>query len=682
MKIIINVIFIFALILFIPKFTLASSNNVYISELNWAGSNISSSDEWIELNNDSDEFIDIGGWQITNIKKDTTNTYKEELMLELSGTIAPNDVFLISNNAKDHSFSKGESLLDVDPDLISSKVSLSNTNLQIKLYDGEYSTSNLIDIAGNGDSPLAGDNTKKTSMSRILPKTDGNMKDSWYSSNYSINFDSNTTDKGTPGAINKSYPEIMFVNCDNKYLEINKQNKIDCQINAKSFENSKIVVTAKVNNENVPLAYENKYWKLSEFYKISDRNFSLTFSVKDDNQLSNATTYPFRVFENSNKIFINEIYPNPSEDEEWIEIKNESDRQANLIYWIIDDIQGGGAKPYQINKDTIIEPNSFLIIKENESKIGLNNAGDEVNLINPLGNNVDKVVYKSADKDYSYTKINDRTFVWTKYSTVAKDNLLPLSKYKNENIIINEIMPNPDGSDTGSEWIEIKNAGSNKVNIKNWILDDEDRGSGQYTISQSIILLPNEIKVFLSSETKINLRNSYDSVRLINPDLELVDTLDYFLASDHTSYSRFGDEWLWTEDITPGKENNIVYGNLSFIKLEDDKNETQARLSNSVIVSTDISENNMVLPGSSKNNLQPSKPIINVILQAKSILFKPISNSILTKSSRSKFNRQNLFWSLGYVIMFYLAINLLWLSFQKSATYENLKNIHRLWHPG
>jgi phosphatidylserine/phosphatidylglycerophosphate/cardiolipin synthase-like enzyme len=43
-------------------------------------------------------------------------------------------------------------------------------------------------------------------------------------------------------------------------------------------------------------------------------------------------------------------------------------------------------------------------------------------------------------------------------------------------VVINEIMYDPMGSDSGSEWIEFYNNGTNAVNITNWIITDQDGG--------------------------------------------------------------------------------------------------------------------------------------------------------------------------------------------------------------
>lgn len=179
----------------------ASPGDVVINEVMWMGSSVSTADEWLELWNTTDQDIDVSGWQLTKKSGDS-----EVLMLEIPPevTIAARGYFLISNNDGGHVFTNGESVLNVKPDLIDTSVSLANTKLQIKLYDGPWDGGgNLIDTADDGvGAPAAGDNSTKASMARKDPSEDGANPDSWYTSTAAVGFDVGATEKGTPGSEN------------------------------------------------------------------------------------------------------------------------------------------------------------------------------------------------------------------------------------------------------------------------------------------------------------------------------------------------------------------------------------------------------------------------------------------------------------------------------------------------
>ncbi|HDP97788.1 MAG TPA: T9SS type A sorting domain-containing protein [bacterium] len=174
-----------------------STGDVVINELMWMGSTSSSVDEWIELRNMTGFNIDLSGWQLT--RKSSGN---EVFMLEItSGSIPANGFFLISN------YDEANSQIAVIPDLVDASVSLSNTQLQIKLYDGQWDGGGLlIDTADDGvGAPAAGDNTNKYSMMRTDPPGDGTLPENWFTANLAIGWDTGATEKGTPGSANYRY---------------------------------------------------------------------------------------------------------------------------------------------------------------------------------------------------------------------------------------------------------------------------------------------------------------------------------------------------------------------------------------------------------------------------------------------------------------------------------------------
>ena len=204
-KLIIGGIFLLVMMFISPKVYAATKHNVVINELMWSGSEISSADEWIELKNTTNNDIDLTDWKLTRIK----DGIETEMIKISSGTIKSGGYFLISNSAKDHNFSRGQSILNINPDLVDSAVSLSNDHLQIKLYD---QNGNLIDTAGNKEKPLAGNNEKKYSMERNDIISDGVLITSWHTATKRINFDLNRNEKGTPKSANS--PPV-FTKCEN-----------------------------------------------------------------------------------------------------------------------------------------------------------------------------------------------------------------------------------------------------------------------------------------------------------------------------------------------------------------------------------------------------------------------------------------------------------------------------------
>ncbi|RKY67148.1 MAG: hypothetical protein DRQ08_00840 [Candidatus Latescibacterota bacterium] len=102
----------------------SQTRTVVFSEIMWMGSSKSSKDKWIELRNTTSDTVDMSGWLITKLSGDEET---EMLTLPDNSVLGPYEVFLIARYSADDT----NSVLGVRPDLISSKVSFSKSNLQL-----------------------------------------------------------------------------------------------------------------------------------------------------------------------------------------------------------------------------------------------------------------------------------------------------------------------------------------------------------------------------------------------------------------------------------------------------------------------------------------------------------------------------------------------------------------------
>ncbi len=133
---------------------------------------------------------------------------------------------------------------------------------------------------------------------------------------------------------------------------------------------------------------------------------------------------------------------------------------------------------------------------------------------------------------------------------------------------IEEFLPNPTGSDTENEFIEIRNIGSAATSIEGWQIDDAEGGSKPYVIPSGTIVQPGELKVFWIKDTKISLNNNIDQVRILDPAGSEFSRTSYQNAPEGISYVFYsGDEYKLTTQPTPGN-NNVV----SEPKIVDAKN--------------------------------------------------------------------------------------------------------------
>lgn len=188
-------------------------------------------------------------------------------------------------------------------------------------------------------------------------------------------------------------------------------------------------------------------------------------------------------------------------------------------------------------------------------------------------------------------------------SSDSEDNISgPFSK----DIIITEVLPNPEGSDTvdEGEFIEIYNRGSSEVDLEAWQIDDEDGGSSPYAIEDKKIKA-GEYLVFYRGETKLSLNNSDEKARLIYPDDNITSEVYYEdKAEDGFAYALNSEnDWQWTNTPTPGEENVIS-------EIEDDSEEENDNNQDKENDNTSLSNNSSV----SNNEREESFNSINIIL--------------------------------------------------------------------
>ncbi|MFA7682005.1 MAG: lamin tail domain-containing protein, partial [Candidatus Peribacteraceae bacterium] len=167
---------------------------VVVTELMWMGSDLSSADEWLELTSVTDQHTDIAGWSLVTVKDG-----QEETMLTFpaGSAVAPGACFIVSNYAAD------QSRLALDPDSVTSAVSLPNTQLKILLKDGSGSILDSVDDGAG--TPFAGANPSgtgaKASMERIDPLAAGDDPANWRTSVQSCGFDDGAALFGSPGVL-------------------------------------------------------------------------------------------------------------------------------------------------------------------------------------------------------------------------------------------------------------------------------------------------------------------------------------------------------------------------------------------------------------------------------------------------------------------------------------------------
>jgi hypothetical protein len=126
------------------------------------------------------------------------------------------------------------------------------------------------------------------------------------------------------------------------------------------------------------------------------------------------------------------------------------------------------------------------------------------------------------------------------------------------NVLINEILPSPEGPDEKEEWIEIFNQNNFEVNLSGWKITDTTGKAASYQFPEGTKITALGFLILDRPTTKIILNNDGDGLNLIQPDGRVVDVVSYEKAPLGQSYNRTESGWVWSSTLTPGSANIIA----------------------------------------------------------------------------------------------------------------------------
>lgn len=122
----------------------------------------------------------------------------------------------------------------------------------------------------------------------------------------------------------------------------------------------------------------------------------------------------------SDNIRISELLPNPSgsDEAEWIELENVGGDSVDLMGWTLTDSK----TYYRFAESTVIAAQDFVVVKRADSRIALNNSGDQVFLINPAQEILEGVAYEKSFEGQSFARGTDGSWHWTDDVTLGSEN--------------------------------------------------------------------------------------------------------------------------------------------------------------------------------------------------------------------------------------------------------------------
>lgn len=234
------------------------------------------------------------------------------------------------------------------------------------------------------------------------------------------------------------------------------------------------------------------------------------------------------------------------EDPEWIELKNTGSETMDLSHYTLED---STAHPWTLNGTL----NSLQTIRIEGFPFQLNNGGDQVTLKTLSGTFIDSYLYPTEENV-------------TVEEAITTPLLYP---------IFSEALPNPEGSDSTNEWIELYNPYNETLNLSGLKLDDSEGGSKAYSLSgelgtESYILIWVE-------DSGLSLNNGGDSLRLLGVNDEILWSFDYANSTEGQSYAFVNGAYSWTTP-TPNSDNEAA-------AIEAEENYENGDLSESIEIS-------------------------------------------------------------------------------------------------
>ncbi len=269
------------------------------------------------------------------------------------------------------------------------------------------------------------------------------------------------------------------------------------------------------------------------------------------------------------KLVINELLPNPTDNEEqneFIELYNPTDDVVELKNWILKDTSKTGKFVFTTEQ---IAPKSYLVIYRKDFKFALNNSGNEtISLITPNAKIISSVSYNETRENMSLNRAT--TWYFAQMTPGTKNEPNPKNK-SYPPLQLSEVLPNPIDDESTNEFIELYNPNETSVNLKYWTLKDASK-TGIHTFSKDIFIAPKNYFVIYRKDFKFALNNSGETVFLIAPNEKITSEVSYKSAKENVSYNFAKDtnEWRWSKHLTPGRNN--IFNNLPVItKFDTDK---------------------------------------------------------------------------------------------------------------
>jgi hypothetical protein len=275
-------------------------------------------------------------------------------------------------------------------------------------------------------------------------------------------------------------------------------------------------------------------------------------------QTAGAESCPASTSTISTDLEITALYPNPNTgEEEWIELTNNDHESVDLSLYTLEDATAHPWAPsgtLNAGSSTRVTGFSFALNNSNETVTLKTSTGTQIDTWSYASSTKGEILYR--DNSSSTSTVGDTTATTTSTtSTTTTTTNTTAATTPTQWPSFSEALPNPSGSDSAAEWIELYNAYSEPLTLDGLKLDDEDGGSSPHSLSgtlagESYLLVP-------INESNITLNNTTDHIRLLGVNNEVLWDVPYNDVQEGYSYASLYGSYSWTDTPTPGEENTV-----------------------------------------------------------------------------------------------------------------------------
>ena len=554
--------------LLLPLTTTAAEPTLRINEIAWMGTVASSNDEWIELYNLSDAEVDLADWKITAADGSPE--------IVLSGTVAAGGYFLLERSDDD-------TVLTIAADQIYTGA-LGNTGEHLTLLDA---AGTVIDEIATAESWPAGDNTTKQTMERL----DNTL---WATSVHPGGTPKETNSQTTPQDGNNEEPPPEAGSSAPP-----EQSDSDQVIARPTVKRGDVVFTELLANPIGP----DQSGEFIELQNISKNvidisswqiktNASQLYTIPSQSLDPNEILTVWRAETNLALNNTKETVTLYSVDEKIIDrLSVGASKQPGISYSRDSDGTWQWAKPSPETNNPVIPKSSYpiaVLYAPSSTTVATIIDFDGSDSVDPLNQGLSfswdfgdgqtdsrpspRKLFPHAGKyaiSLSVTNgvaTSTQKTTLTVYALTIQATSTPAAATSTDAIslpadipfiFISEVLPNPTGSDTENEFIELFSQHPMPVSLAGWQLDDEEGGSKPFTFIEQTIM-PGQYLALFRGVTTLALNNDTDSVRLFAPGGQQIDIITYEETSEGQSLVRGEDFGLYgSETPTPGEINTL-----------------------------------------------------------------------------------------------------------------------------